>query len=1095
LAVRESEERLRAVVESATDAIITADRSGAVLGWNSGAERMFGYPVREALGMNLGGVLPGYVTSGTAVVDPAASDSGVTIFRTGLVTSEGLRRNGNPFPVELSGTTWGAGSDSFFTVIVRDATERTRALEAIARSERYYRTLFENAHDPILVIDPDGEQVLDVNAEACRVYGFPRDEFIGRSLVDQSAEPARGHEHVARTTDGRTSHRFETVQFRSDGGRLDLEVNASVIEFQGRAAILSINRDVTDRKRAESRAALQASVSRSLAEANSFTQGAGDVLRAVCENTGWAVGEFWTIPPGERALRSVAVWHAPAATEFAAASRNMTFVPDEGLPGRVWTTGHPERVPDLAAAESVPRAALALGCGLGAALALPVHAEGQTVGVLMFVFAGPQPDRHLWRLLLGLGNQMGLFTERKRAKAALMERAQATAARASVAAAVATGGETRAVLRGCCEGLVRELETSFARVWTLAEREPVLELLASAGLYTHTDGPHGRVPLGRFKIGRIAERGQAHISNNLPEDSQIGDQEWVRREGLVAFAGFPLLIEGRVVGVLATFARAPIRPAACDALADAADLMAQFVERRRAEEAMRLRDRAIASFAQGVAIADATRPDNPLVYVNPGFETMTGYSAAEALGRNCRFLQGKNTDPAAVAAVRTGMREGRPVLVELLNYRKNGSTFWNALSVAPIRDGEGRLTHFVAMQADVSPFKKLEAQLLQSQKMEAVGHLAGGIAHDFNNLLTIIDGFATMALEDLPPGAPAREQLEEVLAAGNRAADLTRQLLAFSRQQVLQFRPVALNDLVSGVRKMLSRVIGEDVRLSTVLHPAVGIVRVDPGQMEQVLLNLAVNARDAMPTGGLLTIETMPVELDAAYTADRPEVQPGRYSLLAVTDTGSGMTEDVKARIFEPFFTTKDVGKGTGLGLATVFGIVKQSGGHIAVYSEVGRGTAFKVYLPEVRSESSAAVAQRPPVPTGRETVLLVEDENKVRALAGAALRRAGYEVLEAAGAEEAERFIVGRAQPVDLLLTDVVMPVTSGRVLAERLKGIAPALRVLFMSGYTDDAVVRHGLLVAEIEFLQKPFTLDALLRKVREVLDKSDPQVCPRK
>ena len=547
------------------------------------------------------------------------------------------------------------------------------------------------------------------------------------------------------------------------------------------------------------------------------------------------------------------------------------------------------------------------------------------------------------------------------------------------------------------------------------------------------------------------------------------------------------------MGVLATFSRAPVGPAACDALADAADLMAQFVERRRAEEEVRLRERAIAAFVQGVAIADAARPDLPLVYVNSGFEAMTGYTAAEVLGRNCRFLQGRDTDPAAVAALRAALRDGRPALVELLNYRKDGKPFWNALSVVPLRDAAERLTHVVAVQTDVTPFKALEAQLQQSQKMEAVGQLASGVAHDFNNLLTVISGFTDVARGGLPPGDPADPLLAEVLAAGARAADLTRQLLAFSRRQVLQPKVVELNALVGGVQRMLARVIGEDVTLAAALSPAAGAVRVDPGQFEQVLLNLAVNARDAMPTGGRLTIETGAAELDAEYAAGRAEVRPGRYALVAVSDTGCGMAAEVQARIFEPFFTTKPAGKGTGLGLATVFGIVKQSGGHVAVYSEVGRGTTFKVYLPPAPAPASAAERTPPPAPGGRETVLLVEDEGKVRALAGLALRRAGYAVLEAGGADEAAAVTAAHRGAVDLLLTDVVMPGTGGRALAERMAAAAPGLRVLYMSGYTDDAVVRHGVLHAEVAFLQKPFTVDGLLRKVRGALDAPGPRSRP--
>jgi PAS domain S-box-containing protein len=510
-------------------------------------------------------------------------------------------------------------------------------------------------------------------------------------------------------------------------------------------------------------------------------------------------------------------------------------------------------------------------------------------------------------------------------------------------------------------------------------------------------------------------------------------------------------------------------------------------ERIQAEEALRLRERAMEAFVQGVCVCDATRPDNPIVYVNRAFEPLTGYAAAEVLGRNCRFLQGPATDPAAVAEIRAAIRDERPCLVELLNYRKDGTTFWNALSLAPLHDDAGRLTHFVGVQTDVTPFKHLEAQFLQAQKMEVVGQLAGGVAHDFNNLLTIITGYSDLVLATLDRRHDARPMLDEIRKAGERAAGLTRQLLAFSRKQVLQPRVLDLNDLVANVQKMLSRLIGENIQLFTTLDPLLGPVKADPGQIEQILVNLAVNARDAMPGGGRLTVQTADVEVDEASSRACPELRPGRYAVLTVTDTGCGMDRQTLDRIFEPFFTTKGQGQGTGLGLATVYGIVKQSGGHVRAESEPGRGATFQIYLPVVTEEPGFAevARRRGPAPGGRETVLLVEDEEGVRAMARHVLESNGYTVLEAENGQDALRVVGGRGE-VDLLLTDVVMPHLGGRGLAEQVTALRPGVKVLYMSGYTDDTVIRTGVLESENEFLQKPFTTVALLEKVREVLDK---------
>jgi PAS domain S-box-containing protein len=407
--------------------------------------------------------------------------------------------------------------------------------------------------------------------------------------------------------------------------------------------------------------------------------------------------------------------------------------------------------------------------------------------------------------------------------------------------------------------------------------------------------------------------------------------------------------------------------------------------------------------------------------------------------------------------------------------------------VQPLYSSEGELLGVIGVALDITDRKQLADQLRQSQKMQAVGELAGGVAHDFNNLLMVLKGHAEMMMTEMDEDSPLRHNVEQIEKAADRAAALTRQLLAFSRKQVLQPRVLDLNEVVNGMIQMFSRVIGENIELKFLPSRALGRVKADPGQMEQVLLNLVVNARDAMPDGGRLTIETSSVELDESYGAQHAGMEAGHWVMMTVSDTGHGMDPETQARIFEPFFTTKAQGKGTGLGLATVYGVVKQSGGFIWVYSEVGRGTTFKIYLPEVRAaveKRGADVAQKGP-PPGNETILFVEDEESVRLLVHGYLEGIGYRVLEAVDGAHALEIAAAHRGPIHMLITDVVMPRLSGREVAMRLGATRRELKVLYISGYTDDSIFRDGVLEGGMAFLQKPFNLKTLAQKIRGVLD----------
>jgi signal transduction histidine kinase/CheY-like chemotaxis protein len=420
---------------------------------------------------------------------------------------------------------------------------------------------------------------------------------------------------------------------------------------------------------------------------------------------------------------------------------------------------------------------------------------------------------------------------------------------------------------------------------------------------------------------------------------------------------------------------------------------------------------------------------------------------------------------------------------------------WVETYGAPTIDKDGSVIwHGIA--ADITDQKQAEAaliaseeQLRQSQKLESIGILAGGLAHDFNNMLTAINGYSELIIRKLPVDDPIRKQVEEIRKAGERSAELTRQLLAFSRRQILQPTMLDLNGVVTDTSSMLKRLLGEDITITTKLTHDLWKIKADQGQLTQVVMNLMINSRDAMPDGGAITIETANVELDREHSRTHPSSTPGPYIMLRITDTGVGMDDETRQRVFEPFFTTKPVGRGTGLGLSTVYGIVKQSGGNIWVDSEPGKGATFTIYLPQAADEAqrTRADSEQSQPHSGSEKVLLVEDEASVRGLAREILEACGYEVFEASNGHEAFDRFERECVEIDLLITDIVMPGMSGRELSEKVASRCPHIKVLFTSGYTDDAIIRHGIVDQGKNFLQKPFTFDGLARKVRAVLDES--------
>jgi two-component system, cell cycle sensor histidine kinase and response regulator CckA len=1128
-ALRASEERFRAVVEQAADALFVHDFSGRLVEVNQQACASLGYNREELLRLN--------VTDIDADFDLPSAQAHWSRIRPGApftLPSRQRRKGGSFFPVEARLGCFDLRGERHILALVRDATEREQAARELREKESRSRLILQTAMDGFWIVDLDG-RVLEVNEAYCRLSGFSERELLAMRVWDlEAVESPVDVDARIRSLMATGAARFETWHRRKDGSRYPLEASLQYRpEVPGQIA--AFFRDLSERNRAQDELArIQQIVSVAQVSAGfgvfRWDARTGQLywtpetcrllgIEATTEST----ADVWLqcVFPADRERIEREVQRALDAAE------GVLEIEYRLLDGQRWIAvlGRVFRDPDgrpdyvVGITLDITRRKAAEEAFQHSEQLWKFALEGSGDGVWDWnAETGHVHYTHQWKAMLGYDDaDIGSSVEDWSGRVHPEDRDAVFAALQKHQSGETPSYATEHRLR-CKDGSYK---------WVLDRgkviaRAPDGKPLRAIG--THSD---------------ITERKRAEqallASERRLEDiiSSMGDWVWETdeqgvytysskmgfdlfgddRRGLLGKTPFDLMEPEEAARVGAVFARlvaarAPIRDLenwnigrngericlltnAVPILDAAGNLKGyrgvdkDITHRKRTEQELARLAAAIEQAAEAIVVTDESAT---ILYVNPAFEKTSGYTAAEALGRNPRILRSGKQDAAFYHEMWATLRRGKVWRGRLYNRRKDGALYQEEMTISPVRDHSGRVNNYIAVKLDVTKEAELQYQLIQSQKMESVGRLAGGVAHDFNNLLTIINGYGRLAFDHLREQDPLKDYLKEVVTAGERAAALTQQLLAFSRKQIMQPRVLDLNRVVGNLHSMLRRMVGEDIDLRFATCPEPLWVHADPHQLEQVIMNLAVNARDAMPRGGRLTLRTALSRWSEAGPAAPPAPLLGRCVLLSVDDTGVGMDEATRQRIFEPFFTTKSDGTGTGLGLSMVQGIVAQSGGSVDVASTLGAGTTFRVFLPALEEPAADTPESAASLPArgGGETILIVEDQAELLTFAAIVLERYGYRVIPAAHALEALAICDRRDVAIDLVLTDVVMPHMGGRELAARLEKTRPGIRVLFMSGYTEDVIVRHGVLHETAPFLSKPFDPETLTRKIREVLHR---------
>ena len=938
--------------------------------------------------------------------------------------------------------------------------EKLKAEEAVAR----LASIVETSGESIIVKDLNGI-ITSWNRAAETMYGYSPSEIVGKHISvlfphgRRQADAPEDHRIIMeKLSRGEHISAFETVRVRKDGRRRDVRLSISPIRDGNNVVIgaSGIAVDITQRKRSERYLKAEQEVTSILTECKNLEEAGPRVLQTIAECLRWEVAVLWTIDQKANVLRRMHTWNAAWANAsfIEALNQKMVVGPGMGIAGRTWSAGEPVWEPGFPIELPMTGSFSTTREGLRGGFGLPMRLGTELVGVIEFY--NPEirkPDALLLATLDNVGSQVSQFCERRRTEIALRS--------SEVQFRQLADAMPQIVWTAKADG---KIDYFNERAYQFAEcsREDDPEMTWCAIVH-HDDRPRLHDTWARS----LSTREPFEIEVRLIERN-TGRHRWFLFR---AIAGTDA--EGEFTRWYGTGT-------------DIDDQKRSLEELRVSEERFRKLVMALP------AAVYTTDPNGLITLFNEHAVGLWGRRPKLGKDRWCGAWTLLRTDgspvPLEEGPMAVSLREGYGVRgEETIIVRPDGSKSSVLQNPELLRSAAGEVVGAVNMVMDITQMKLLEEQFRQSQKMEAVGLLAAGVAHDFNNLLTIITGYSELLIHRMQIGDSGQEPMREICKAADRAAGLTRQLLAFGRKQILSPVVLDLNSLLTEIEKMLQRLIGADIEFAAVLQPGLGTVKVDPGQIEQLIMNLVVNARDAMPTGGHLTIRTSDVVLSETQVRQHSDLPPGPYVLVAVSDSGIGMSDATKERIFEPFFTTKEIGKGTGLGLATVFGITKQSGGFIEVESVLGSGSTFRIFFPQIREEaqSKKTASAQIKMPRGGETILLVEDEDSLRELARVVLESSGYKVLSTRDGAEAMKVCRDHEDAIQLLFTDVVMPKMSGRQLADLLAAARPDMKVLYMSGYTDDTIVRHGIEDAATNFLFKPFTPVTLAQKVREVLD----------